>query len=190
MATYKELVAKVIDENKRVLDRIDEKEIETLIDAIMNAKQIQIFAMGRMKLSAHGFAMRLMHLGFNVHFVFDVTCPKIGKGDLLIVNCAVTTISLGIMKLAKEAGAKVCAITAYPENEHGKLADFTVKIPGQIFNISDEEKTIQPMASLMEQALVLFEDIVGMLMMEKMNVSSKQMEERHTNLEGVLMPFA
>jgi 6-phospho-3-hexuloisomerase len=104
MATYKELVAKVIDENKRVLDRIDEKEIETLIDAIMNAKQIQIFAMGRMKLSAHGFAMRLMHLGFNVHFVFDVTCPKIGKGDLLIVNCAVTTISLGIMKLAKEAG--------------------------------------------------------------------------------------
>jgi D-arabinose 5-phosphate isomerase GutQ len=46
------------------------------------------------------------------------------------------------------------------------------------------------MASLMEQALVLFEDIVGMLMMEKMNVSSKQMEERHTNLEGVLMPFA
>jgi 6-phospho-3-hexuloisomerase len=190
MSTYRELVQKVIDENKRVLDRVDEKEIKTLIDAITSAKQIQIFAMGRMKLSAQGFAMRLMHLGFNVHFVFDVTCPKIGAGDLLIVNCAVTTISLGIMRRAKEAGARVCAITAYPENEHGKLADFTVKVPGQIFDIADEEKSIQPMASLMEQALFLFEDIVVMLLMEKKNISSKQMEERHTNLEGVSMPFA
>jgi D-arabinose 5-phosphate isomerase GutQ len=42
----------------------------------------------------------------------------------------------------------------------------------------------------MEQALVLFEDIVVMLLMKKINVTSKQMEERHTNLEGVLMPFA
>ena len=94
------------------------------------------------------------------------------------------------MKLAKEAGAQVCAITAYPENEHGKLADFTVRVPGQIFGTPREVKSIQPMAALMEQALFLFEDIVLMLLMERMKMTSKQMEERHTNLEGVPSEFA
>jgi len=63
---------------------------------------------------------------------------------------------------------------AYPENELGKTSDITVKVPGQIFNIADEEKSVQPMASLME----------------KSGLTSKQMEERHTNLEGVTMSFA
>jgi 6-phospho-3-hexuloisomerase len=99
-------------------------------------------------------------------------------------------MSLGIMKLASKAGARVGAITAYPQNEHGTVADFTVKLPGQIFDIADEEKSVQPMATLMEQSLLLFEDIVVMLLMEQKNVTSKQMEERHTNLEGVTMEFA
>ena len=129
-------------------------------------------------------------MGLNVHFVFDVTCPRIGEGDLLIVNCAVTTISLGIMKLAKEAGAQVWALTAYPDNEHGKIADFTVRVPGQIFGSPNEVKSIQPMASLLEQSLFLFEDILVMLLMERLDITSKQMEERHTNLEGVPEEFA
>lgn len=190
MAAYQKLVDEVIEENRRVLKRISEDEVNRFVEAIAKANTIQVFAVGRMRLSACGFAMRLMHMGLNVHMVFDVTCPKIGKGDLLIVNAAVTTMSLGIMKLAKKAGAKVCAVTAYPENELGKIADITVKVPGQIFNIADEEKSVQPMASLMEQALLLFEDIVVMLLMEKLGLTSKQMEERHTNLEGVTMSFA
>jgi 6-phospho-3-hexuloisomerase len=185
MAEYEEYVDKVLDENRRVLKRVKKAEIEKLMDAITKAKTIQIFAMGRMKLSASAFAMRLMHMGFNVHFVFDVTCPYIGTGDLLIINCGVTEISLGIMKRAKEAGAQVCVITAHPESDHGKIADFTVKVPGQIFGTSDEEKSIQPMASLLEQALFVFEDIVIMLLMDRLHISSKQMEKRHTNLEGL-----
>jgi len=38
-----------------------------------------------------------------------------------------------------------------------------VRIPGQIFGGSQEVKSIQPMASLLEQALFLFTDIVVML---------------------------
>ena len=114
-----------------------------LLDAIINAN-LQVFAMGRMKLAAHALTMRLMHMGFNVHFVFDVTCPRIGEGDLLIVNCAVTTISLGIMKLAKEAGAKVCAITAYPENEHGKIVIEKIKFLGLTLKIKTKHIILNP----------------------------------------------
>jgi 6-phospho-3-hexuloisomerase len=190
MPSYEELVDSVIEENRNVLKRVNEKEINQLVNEIVNAKTIQVYAVGRMRLAALGFAMRLMHMGLDVHMVFDVTCPRIGKGDLLLVNAGVTTMSLGIMNLAKKAGARVGVVTAYPDNENGRAADFTVKLPGQIFDIADEEKSIQPMATLMEQSLLLFEDIVVMLLMERLNITSKQMEERHTNLEGVSMEFA
>ncbi|HUX13334.1 MAG TPA: SIS domain-containing protein [Spirochaetia bacterium] len=190
MSRYSELVNAVIDENLTVLKAIEEREITAMIDEIIKAQQIQIFAMGRMKMSAQGFAMRLMHMGFLVHFVFDATCPRIGPGDLLIVQCAATTIELGVIQLAKEAGARVCVVTAHPESELAEAADITVRVPGQIFGGRDEVPSIQPMASLLEQSLVLFEDIVAMLLMEQLEIGSKDMEERHTNLEGVMGEFA
>jgi 6-phospho-3-hexuloisomerase len=41
--------------------------------------------------------------------------------------------------------------------------------------------SIQPMASLLEQALFLFTDIVVMLFMERKGVSLQAMQENHTN---------
>lgn len=32
------------------------------------------------------FAMRLMHMGKEVHWIWDDTTPHIGKGDLLIAT--------------------------------------------------------------------------------------------------------
>lgn len=189
MSRYSDLVNAVIDENLAVLKAVEEREVTALIDEIIKAQQIQIFAVGRMRLSAEGFAMRLMHMGFAVHLVFDATCPRIGPGDLLIVQCAATAIELGVIRRAKEAGARVCVVTAHPESELGEAADVAVRVPGQIFGGRDEVESVQPMASLLEQSLLLFEDIVVMLLMEQLEIGSKDMEERHTNLEGVIGDF-
>jgi hypothetical protein len=77
----------------------------------------------------------------------------------LIGHCAVTNVELNVVRLAKAAGARVALLTAHPENEHGELADLCVRVPGQIFGGPEEVKSIQPMASLLEQALFLFTDI-------------------------------
>jgi len=190
MSRYGELVAAVIEENRKVLEAVSENEISRLIDEIERAKTIQLFALGRMQASMRGFAMRLKHMGFDTYVVFDTTTPVIGKGDLLIVNCPVTLVDLNVIKLAKQAGARVCAITAHPEFENAKLADVVVTVPGQIFGTGNEMSSIQPMASLLEQALFLFEDIVVMLLIEKRRIKAKDMQDRHTNLEGVMAPFA
>jgi 6-phospho-3-hexuloisomerase len=187
---YKEIAAAVIEENRTVLDAVPEADIQRLIAEIEGAKTIQLFAMGRMQASMRAFCMRLKHMGFDAYVVFDTTTPVIGPGDLLIVNCAVTAVDLNIIRLAKKAGARVCVITAHPENEQGRLADVTVLVPGQIFGTRPEIRSIQPMASLLEQALFLFEDIVVMLLMEKRSVSPQEMQKRHTNLEGVMGDFA
>jgi 6-phospho-3-hexuloisomerase len=188
--SYRELVQAVIEENRRVLEAVPEADVQRLIGEIERARTIQLYAMGRMQASMRGFAMRLKHMGFDTYVVFDTTTPVIGPGDLLIVNCAVTAVELNVIKLAKQAGARVCTIGAHPENEHGRLADLTVLVPGQIFGTPPEVRSIQPMASLLEQALFLFEDIVVMLLIAKRGVSMAEMQRRHTNLEGVMGEFA
>ncbi len=190
MSRYRELVQAVVDENRKVLEAVPEGEIAALIDEIERAKTIQLWAMGRMQASMRGFAMRLKHMGFDAYVVFDTTTPVIGKGDLLIINCGVTAMEMNVIRCAKAAGARVCIIGAHPENEHGKLADVTVLVPGQIFGTGKEIRSVQPMASLLEQALFLFEDIVVMMLIEKRRVSMAEMQARHTNLEGIDAAFA
>jgi len=78
MASYKELLSKVLEENKKVLEAVPEAQIQNLITEIENAKTIQLFALGRMQASMRGFAMRLKHMGFDTYVVFDTTTPAIG----------------------------------------------------------------------------------------------------------------
>ncbi len=187
---YQELVKKVIAENNEVLMRVDPKEVDTLIDYICKAKQIQIFSMGRCQLSVRGFAMRLAHMGFPTHVVFDTVTPAIGPGDLLIGHCSANNVELNVIQQAKKAGAKIVIITPCLDTPQAKLADFIVNLPGQIFGGANEVASIQPMASLLEQALLLFTDIVVMMLIEKKKISMKEMQLRHTNLEGLPHEFA
>jgi 6-phospho-3-hexuloisomerase len=187
---YAELVNAVIEENQRVLNKVSRPEIDRLLQEIEKAKTIQLYAMGRMQLSVRGFAMRLKHMGFDTYVVYDTTTPAIGPGDLLLDICAVTNVELNVIRCAKDAGAVTGLLTAHPENEHGKLADFTVRVPGQIFGGDAEVKSIQPMASLLEQSMFLFTDIVTMMLIGRNKVNVQEMHQRHTNLEGIGAAFA
>lgn len=190
MSAYKNLVETVIQENLKTLTAVDPQQIQELIKEIKQAKTIQLYGMGRMQLSVRGFAMRLKHMGFDSYIVYDTTTPCIGKGDLLIVHCAVTNAELNVIQLAKQAGARIVLLTAHPENEHGKYADLCVRVPGQIFGTDTEIHSIQPMSTLLEQSLFLFTDIVTMMLMDQCNISLEKMKNRHTNLEGLPGGFA
>lgn len=187
MSRYYKIVKSVLKEHEQVLLDVNDKEIEMLLDAITEANCIQVFGMGRMKCSVRGFVMRLMHMGLNAHVVYDTTCPNIGKGDLLIVNGACTAVDLLVMKLAKKAGAKIAAITAHPESKFGQTCDFTVRLRGQVHSGAEGEiPSIQPMASLFEQTIFILEDIIIQLLMEKLKITTQQMERQHTNLDGYM----
>ncbi len=187
---YRDTIEKIVEENRETLLRVDPKEVDALLDAIMKAKSIQVCGIGRMKLSVRAFAMRLKHMGFDSYVVYDTTTPVIGAGDLLLVHAGISNVELNVIKCAKKAGVTVALITAHPDNEHGHLADITVKLPGQIFGTADEVKSIQPMASLMEQALLLFVDALTIMLIDRAKVDTEKMYGRHTNLEGIDVGFA
>ena len=187
MSDYKDLAKVVLQEHEKVLMAVRNEEVEKLLDAIAKAKCIQVFGMGRMKCAVRAFVMRLMHMGLDAHVVYDTTCPNIGPGDLLIVNCACTTIGYTVMQFAKKTGAKVVAITANPCSKASKVCDFTVNLQGQVHGGRDYEiPSVQPMAALFEQTIFVFEDIVIQLLMKKLNITAEQMAKRHTNLDGYM----
>ena len=81
---YSALVSAVLEENRQVLTAVDPKTVDQLIDEILRAKAVHLYAMGRMQLSVRAFAMRLTHMGISTHIVYDTTSPRIRPGDLLI----------------------------------------------------------------------------------------------------------
>ena len=187
MREYKELVRAVIQEHEQVLLDVSENEVNKLLNAIAEANCIQVFGMGRMKAAVRAFVMRLMHMGFDAHVVYDTTCPNLGPGDLLIVNCACTTIGYTVMEFAHNLGAKVVAITANPNSKAAGLCDFTVNLKGQVHGGREYEiPSIQPMAALFEQTIFVFEDIIIQLLMKKLNITADEMAKRHTNLDGYM----
>src|ERR1700690_75456 len=63
-----------------------EDALDGLIGAIVAAKRIVVFGLGREGLQLRGFAMRLFHMGREVAVWGDMTMPPVGPGDLLIVS--------------------------------------------------------------------------------------------------------
>ena len=54
---YSALVSAVLEENRQVLTAVDPKVVDQLIDEILRAKAVHLYAMGRMQLSVRAFAM-------------------------------------------------------------------------------------------------------------------------------------
>lgn len=159
---------------------------DRLIDAVLAAKRIAIYGAGREGLQMDGFAMRLFHLGLDVHLVGDMTTPPIGMGDLLIVSSGPGASNIGdaLIGVAKEAGAKVAVVTAQPKGRTPSLADVVFHIPAQTMaNDQDGGVSVLPMGSLFETAQMILFEIVILMLRSKIGETAETMRARHTNLE-------
>ena len=63
-----------------------ENALDGLIEAIVAAKRIVEFGLGREGLQMRGFAMRLFHMGRDVAVWGDMTTPALSAGDLFIAS--------------------------------------------------------------------------------------------------------
>jgi len=181
-----ELTSSVLEELRKVFNRINGKEIEDFIKAIIKAKRIFVVGVGREGLSSRALAMRLMHLGKTVHWIWDDTTPAIGEGDLLIANCGNGNIVsvYHVAQKAKGAGASVATITANPTGNIAKLSEAVIHLPAEVWGGGiDVVSSIQPMGCLFEQSLLILGDIIVLLLMKKMGVSAEEMSKRHRNVE-------
>ncbi|MGZ7133455.1 MAG: SIS domain-containing protein, partial [Halobacteriota archaeon] len=135
---YVKSAMKIIAANvQAIADEIDYYEVKTLVTDILAAQQNQkrLFVMGagRSGLVVKGFAMRLMHLGFNVYVVGETVTPAVETGDLLIViSGSGETKSINEMSaLAKAKGTRLAAVTSNRDSTLGTISDAIVVVKGR-----------------------------------------------------------
>lgn len=179
-------IAEIVKELQRSVEQIAAAEAETLADLILRSNKVFVAGAGRSGLMGRAFAMRLMHSGVHAYVVGETVTPGIDQGDVLIVGTGSgeTKSLIPMAQKAKSLGASVAAVTIAPESTIGSLADAVVKLPGAPKDqASGSQTTIQPMASLFEQTLLLFYDAVILRIMEKQGQETGLMYGRHANLE-------
>jgi 6-phospho-3-hexuloisomerase len=181
-----EYVDELLKELSESLHSIDDHRAEALADEIMSAKSIFITGSGRSGLGARGFAMRLMHMGFSVYVAGETVTPALHAGDLLIVcsGSGETAGSLVIARKARQLGGKVALVTITGGSTIGGLADLELFIQAPTPKLDKQlSLSIQPMASLFEQCVLLALDMVVLKLMKRKKISSAEMMKNHVNLE-------
>lgn len=177
----------VLQEHEKVFEKEDIVGLIRLTEAVAKADKIFVMGVGREGLAAKSFAMRLMHLGKDTHYIWEDTCPGMGRGDLFIVVNGCGTISHinTVTENARNTGAKVFVITGQRDSEAVRLADDYLFIPAAVFKGTDNEgvPSKQPMGNLFEQHLFMLSDLAVMLMEKTLGSDPKKMEKRHRNIE-------
>ena len=175
-----------LSELQGVFDRLNDADVDQAIEMIAKAKKTVVFGGGRERLQIMGFAMRLYHMGLDAHVVGDMSCPPVGKGDFLVVSAGPGAFStvMGLIDVARVAGAKVACVTATPNGSAAQASDLVLEIPAQ--TMADDQGTVQsvlPMGSLFEGAQYLTFELLILGLRDHIGVDPGAMRARHTNLE-------
>lgn len=177
---------KIMEELHHSVDLISDEEADMLLKHILEANKIFVAGSGRSGFMSKSFSMRMMHMGLDAYVTGETMTPNFEKDDILIISSGSgeTKSLVSIAEKAKTIGGKIAAVTLFPNSTIGRLADFTIKLPGSPKDQSlADYKTIQPMGSLFEQTLLLFYDAIILRVMEQNGLDSYKMYGRHANLE-------
>lgn len=162
-----------------IADQIDKSSIDCFLSYIEEAKHIFLAGAGRSGLIINAFANRLMHLGYSISVVGEISSPHSHPGDLLIINSGSgeTLRLIDQVKLAKKNHIKIALITTNNNSSLAKLADCIIVIP------ADRTTTVQPMGSLFEQSTLILTDSLVLNIMNKTKETNQSMKARHADIE-------
>src|SRR3984957_4134173 len=169
-----------------VFAAMPEDALDGLVEAIVAAKRIVVFGLGREGLQMRGFAMRLFHMGRDVAVWGDMTPPALGAGDLFIASAGPGDLPTAqtLVEVARKGGARTALVTAQAGGGLAKLVDVVTVIPAQTMaNDQSAKLSVLPMGSLFETAQMIAFELVILKLGPRFSETSETMRARHTNLE-------
>ena len=139
----------------------------------------------------------------NLGYQTDLSCyylkegsPAINAGDciLAISGSGETNTIVTAAKISKKRGAKVLALTSYPESSLGQLADGIIHVKGRTKVEVDDENylkrqikgnytSLTPLGTAFELTSLVFLDGLVSELMEAMGKTEEDLKNRHTVLE-------
>jgi len=158
-----------------------ESEIEgtdRFVDAVISARKVFIYGVGRSGLIAKAFAIRLVQLGMNVYFVGETITPIVEEGDLVLIvsHTGETMSAIQTANIVRRVGAKVITITS---TDHSKLAGASNLVIVIRTPKDDERKRLAPLGTVFEDATMIYLDAIVSRLMDKLGQSEGSMRKRH-----------
>lgn len=172
----------IIGEISSVLEKVDGDQLEEVVNFINRNRRIFVDGEGRSGFMGKGFAMRLMHLGYNVFSVGETITPAIDKDDVYFSisgsgesgNVVLNT------KKAKNIGCSIIVVTSKEKSSLTSLADKFIIVPGTTKGDNGEQrKSVQLLSSLFDQSLHIVLDALCLKLSKKDNVSNKEATAKH-----------
>lgn len=196
MDLMKSSIDAIIANIRKAEEYLNEEDIETFKNIITESKNVFVIGAGRSGLAAKAFAMRLMHLGISAYVVGETISPAIYSDDCIIAisGSGETNTIVSAARISKERGAKVLALTSYPESTLGQLADCIILVKGRTKLEADDENymkrqikgnytSLTPLGTAFELTTLVFLDAMVSELMEMMHQTESDLKARHTVLE-------
>ncbi len=199
MKWLKAAAEEILSGAEKAMSELDMNRVEKFIQMIMDSRERKIFVVGvgRSGFVGRAFALRLMNLGFNVYFLGETITPAAGEEDLIIAisGSGATKFALTASATAKEIGAKVAAVTSYPQSPLGDLADIIVSIGGRTKlgwpkeeeylarQLLGERETLSPLGSIFENNCMVFLDSLVVELMHRLGKTEGELRKLHATIE-------
>lgn len=172
----------IMNEIASVISKVDREQLEDIVKFTDKKSRVFVDGEGRSGLMGKGFAMRLMHLGYEVYAVGETINPSVKKGDIYFSisgsgesgNVVLNT------KKAKEKGCYIISITSKKESSIAALSDKLLIVPGTTKGDNGEQrKSIQLLSSLFDQSLHIVLDSICLMLSKKDNMSNNEATSKH-----------
>ena len=174
----KDAMAYIQSEVSEALTRLDPLAVDQFVDAIIAAPRIFVYGVGRSGLVGKAFAVRLVQMGKDVHFVGDTTTPIVEQSNLVIIisNTGETMSAVQTANIVGRIGAKVVAITSAP---HSKLASAATIVLEVSPRRDEQKRKLAPLGTLFEDAVFLMLDSLVPMIMGRMGQTEASLRRRH-----------
>ncbi|WP_238915719.1 6-phospho-3-hexuloisomerase [Clostridium sp. YIM B02555] len=177
-------IDQILEEIKEVIAKVDEEEIKKIVSVFKKEIRIFVDGEGRSGFQAKGFAMRLMHIGYNSYVMGETITPALKKGDIYVAisGSGKTKNTLSNAKAAKDIGLTLIGVTSKKDSPLAKISNFMLEVPGKTKN-DNGIASIQLLSSLFDQSVHIVLDEICLLISKKDNLSDSEVSKNHVNVE-------
>ncbi len=169
-----------------VLARLDRSDLDVFTTALAGYGRIFVSGAGRSGFMAGALAMRLVHLGHDVHLVGEATAPAFDDGDTLVAISGSGTTA-GTVRSAEEASrarVRVLAVTTDVDSPLARTADEVLCVPAATkHRRAGEASTAQPLSSLFDQATHLVFDALCLDLAQRGGIDHTAAARAHVTTE-------
>ncbi len=179
---------------------LKKEQVERMINKLVEVyhkrdHKILVMGAGRSGLVGRAFAMRLLHLGYNVYVLGDTIVPRIGRDDIVVAisGSGRTKLIVTAAEAAKQVGATVIAVTSYLDSPLAEIADIVVEVPGRTKIAREEDyfarqilgihEPLAPLGTLFEDTAMVFLDAVVAELMDRLGKTEEDLKAIHANIE-------